>query len=108
MARKTIMVTRTVKSSICTVLCVSPAGTTANRDITIAGEFDSTSALQYLQKNPALASPDFPAYVFAVKVTEELYGMSLDCFLKNSIKLPPRTTANSDTEEVEALEAVEA
>lgn len=108
MARKTIMVTRTVRSTICTVLCITPSKQSINRDITIAGEYDTASALQYLQKNPSISAPDFPAYVFAVRTDEQLYGMTLDAFIKNSIKLPPRTATNSEAEEVEALEAVEA
>lgn len=108
MARKNIMVTRTVKSSVCTTLLVNPDKTTVQKEVTIAGEFDAQGALTYLQKNPAIVAPAFPAYVFAVRTEEELYGMTLECFLKHSIKLPPRTGKTDENEEVETLEEEEA
>ena len=86
------MVTRTVCTTICDVLCVHVSdATVTNEKFILTGMFDTKeSALKQCVK---LYKTDdcIPSAIINLSFNENLYGMSESAFIANAVILPPRT-----------------
>lgn len=93
------MVTRTVESTVATVMCVDiTSASVSNVERTISGKYeDKADVLKAVQ---AIFDTDTVKNVSVVSFTTNvtLYGMPEQDFIKNAKILPPRK-ANEDTDE---------
>ena len=90
------MVTRTIKSTKATVLCVNTEEkTTFTQDVTLAGTYKDNEklmkAITAIFENDADNAPVKPVAIEAAEVVENLYGMTEQEFLSHAAVLPPRT-----------------
>lgn len=89
-------VTRTIKSTKATVLCVNTEEkTTFTQDVTLAGTYKDNEklmkAITAIFENDADNAPVKPVAIETAEVVENLYGMTEQEFLSYASVLPPRT-----------------
>lgn len=90
MARKP-MITRTMKTSNVTVLCVNVDDrSTFEQNVTLPGIYKDAKKLEKAVKYVFDDSPVKPIQVIGVEVSEQLYGMSEETFLQYATKMDKR------------------
>lgn len=97
MARK-INVTRTIKTTTATALCVNTiTAEPYNETVTVSGEYTDTKKLLKVIKRKLETEDVSVAAVVESHVNETLYGMTEETFIANAEILPTRT--KKETEE---------
>ena len=95
---RTRMVTRTVEQANVTVLCVNPkTREVCDKTYAISATIPADKVCKYLAKQNPNSEYNFVT-VTDYTVSEILYGMTEDEFIKLAEVLPPRTKAETDTE----------
>lgn len=91
------MVTRTVKSTVATVMCLdTQAAQAVNKDYEISGVYpDSEKLLKALQAEYETETLKLVHIVSSFEA-EQLYGMPENEFMMYAKKLPPRGTSSED------------
>lgn len=94
------MVTRTIKGTRATVMCLDTENANAfNCIFEIGGAYpDNEKLLKALQKEHG-NSPIALVHIVCTEEIEQLYGMSEADFIKYAEQLPPRNSANEEDEE---------
>lgn len=101
MARKP-MVTRTLTSTVATVMCVDTVNAEIfNEDVIVARTYSDEKKLLKAVKDVAETEEKKVVQVVKSEVIEELYGMTETEFMQYAKKLPPR---KAELEEAEADE----
>lgn len=90
MARKP-QITRTMKTSTVTVLCVNVDDrSTFEQTITLPGTYKDAKKLEKAVKFVFSDSPVKPIQILGTEVSEQLYGMSEETFLQYATKIDKR------------------
>lgn len=85
------MVTRTIKTTKVTVLCVDTiAGETCNKTVTVPRTYKDEVALMKVVKTLIETELIKVVYIVDTEVVETLYGMSEQEFIEVAKILPPR------------------
>ena len=95
------MVTRTIKTTNVTLMCVdTETAEVFNKDIVLPRTFDDDNAILKAAKKQHENDTTKVVAVVHSTTEETLYGMSEADFIANARPLPPRTSGNSDPEEI--------
>lgn len=93
------MVTRTIQTTEANVLCIDLIKSEPfNKTVTLPRTYKDEKSM--MKKLSAIIDNEEVKAVHVVEshVTETLYGMTEDDFIAHADKLPPRTSANADTD----------
>lgn len=96
---RTPQVTRTMKTTVCTVLCANTVEQElCNKKVTLPRTYKDTKELLKATKKAIETDTLKVVDIVDTKVEETLYGMTEQDFIAHATPLPPRTT-NTETAE---------